>query len=64
MSGAEHIFYLYLITYFDRKKVAKLSEKVGLYVRTLLKYTSMKVCKRVMLYTHAFRERITHCIYL
>lgn len=50
---AEGIFQLNLFTHYDRERVAKLCEQVGLYGRALQNYTSMQDTKRVMLNTHA-----------
>jgi len=53
---AEGIFKLNLFTQYDREKVAKLCEQVGLYGRALQSYTNMADIKRVMLNTHAIPE--------
>lgn len=53
---AEGIFKLNLFTYYDREKIAKMSEQVGLYGRALQNYSNMADIKRVMLNTHAIAE--------
>jgi clathrin heavy chain len=53
---AEGIFKLDLFTQYDREKVAKMCEQVGLYGRALQNYTNMVDIKRVMLNTHAIPE--------
>jgi clathrin heavy chain len=49
---AEGIFQMNKFTQFDRERVAKMCEQVGLYGRALQNYTSMGDIKRVMLNTH------------
>lgn len=53
---AEGIFKLNIFTQYDREKVAKMCEQVGLYGRALQNYTNMQDIKRVMLNTHAIQE--------
>jgi clathrin heavy chain len=53
---AEGIFKLNLFTQYDREKVAKMCEQVGLFGRALQNYTNMGDIKRVMLNTHAIPE--------
>lgn len=53
---AEGIFKLNLFSQYDREKVAKMCEQVGLYGRALQNYTNMNDIKRVMLNTHAIPE--------
>jgi len=53
---AEGIFKLNLFTAYDREKVAKMCEQVGLYGRALQNYSNMQDIKRVMLNTHAIPE--------
>lgn len=54
---AEGIFQLNLFTHYDRERVARLCEQVGLYGRALQNYMSIQDTKRVMLNTHAIPER-------
>jgi clathrin heavy chain len=53
---AEGIFKLNIFNQYDREKVAKMCEQVGLYGRALQNYTNMQDIKRVMLNTHAIQE--------
>ena len=50
------IFKLNLFTCYDRERVAKMCEQVGLYGRALQNYSNMGDIKRVMLNTHAIPE--------
>ena len=53
---AEGIFKLNIFSQYDREKIARMCESVGLYGRALQNYTSMNDIKRVMLNTHAISE--------
>jgi clathrin heavy chain len=53
---ADGIFKLNLFTNFDREKVARMCEQVGLYGRALDNYSNIMDIKRVMLNTHAIPE--------
>jgi len=53
---AEGIFQLNLFTYYDRERIAKMCEQVGLYGRALTNYSNMADAKRVMINTHAIKK--------
>lgn len=53
---ADGIFKLNIFSQYDREKVAKLCEQVGLYGRALQNYSNIQDIKRVMLNTHAISE--------
>jgi len=55
---AEGIFQLNLFTHFDREKVARMCEQVGLYGRALQNYTSTPDARRVLLNTHNIPKEI------
>lgn len=55
---AEGIFQLNLFTHFDREKVARMCEQVGLYGRALQNYTSIPDARRVLLNTHNIPKEI------
>lgn len=50
---AEGIFQMGKFTQYDRERVAKMCEQVGLFGRALMNHTNMQDIKRVMLNTHA-----------
>ena len=53
---ADGIFKLNLFTHYERDKIARLCEQVGLYGRALDNYNNINDKKRVMLNTHAIPE--------
>lgn len=53
---ADGIFKLNIFTQYDREKIAKMCEQVGLYGRALQNYTNMADIKRVIVNTHAIPE--------
>lgn len=53
---AEGIFKLNILSHYDREKIAKMCEQIGLYGRALQNYSSMADIKRVILNTHAIPE--------
>ena len=53
---AEGIFKLNILSHYDREKIAKMCEHIGLYGRALQNYSSMADIKRVILNTHAIPE--------
>jgi clathrin heavy chain len=53
---ADGIFKLNIFGHYDREKIARLCENVGLYGRALQNYTNIQDIKRVMLNTHAISE--------
>ena len=55
---AEGIFQMDKFTQYDRERVAKMCEQVGLYGRALMNYSSMGDVKRVMLNTHGIPKEL------
>jgi len=53
---ADGIFKLNIFSHYDREKIARMCEQVGLYGRALTNYTNIQDIKRVMLNTHAISE--------
>lgn len=53
---ADGIFKLNIFSQYDRERIAKLCEQVGLYGRALQNYSNIQDIKRVMLNTHAIAE--------
>lgn len=53
---ADGIFKLNIFTQYDREKIAKMCEQVGLFGRALQNYTNMLDIKRVIVNTHAIPE--------
>ena len=53
---AEGIFKMNLFSHYDRERIAKMCEQVGLYGRALSNYSNIQDIKRVMLNTHAIQE--------
>ena len=55
---AEGIFQLNLFTHFDKERIGKMCEQVGLYTRALQNNTNVEDCKRVMLNSHAISKEV------
>lgn len=55
---AEGIFQLNIFTYFDRERIAKLCEQVGLYGRALQFTQNVQDAHRIMLNSHAIPKEI------
>ena len=55
---AEGIFQLNIFTHYDKEKVARMCEQVGLYGRALQNYTNTTDAKRVMLNAHGISKEI------
>lgn len=55
---AEGIFQLNLFSHYDRERVAKYCEQVGLYGRALQNYSNVADAKRCMLNSHAIPKEI------
>jgi clathrin heavy chain len=53
---ADGIFKLNIFSHYDRERIAKMCEQVGLYGRALQSYSNIQDIKRVMLNTHAIPE--------
>ena len=55
---AEGLFQLNMFTHFDKERIAKRCEQVGLYGRALANFTNIEDCKRVMLNSHVITKEI------
>ena len=47
-----------MFTHFNKEKIAKRCEQVGLYGRALENYSNIEDCRRVMLNSHAISKEI------
>jgi clathrin heavy chain len=55
---AEGIFQLNLFTHYDKDRVGKMCEQVGLYGRALQNTVSVEDCKRIILNSHAINKDV------